>query len=95
MAYQIHCHIYHILKAKIKRPVFRKLSDMNQWISLHTCDRIFKEKEFMELLRKKKGKSLKKDYEGARFGKVVGCRSIDFWNVNSFTDILQGLCEKL
>ena len=29
------------------------------------------------------------------FGKVVGCRSTNFGNMNSFTDILKGFCEKL
>ena len=48
---KIHGHICHILKAKIKRPVFRKLSVMNLWISLHYGDTISKEKKIVEVLR--------------------------------------------
>ena len=42
---KIHDHICHIFKAKIKRLVSRKLSVMNLWISLHSGDRISKEKK--------------------------------------------------
>ena len=42
---KIHDHICHIFKAKIKRLVSRKLSVMNLWISLHSGDKIFKEKK--------------------------------------------------
>ena len=46
MPTKVHGHICHILKVKIKRPaVFRKLSVMNLWISLHSGDRISKEKK--------------------------------------------------
>ena len=44
---------------------------------------------------KKVGKVLEKALKELVFGKVVSCRSTNFRNVNSFTDILQGLCEKL
>ena len=43
-------HICHILKAKIKRPVFRKLIVINLRISLHSGDRISKEKK-LEVLK--------------------------------------------
>ena len=48
---KIHGHICHILKDKTKRPVFRKLSVINLWFSLHSIDRISKEKKIIEVLR--------------------------------------------
>ena len=45
---------------------------------------------------KKVGKILeRKTLKELVFGKVVGCRSTNFQNVNSFTDISKGFCEKL
>ena len=45
---------------------------------------------------KKVGKILeRKTLKELGFGKVVGCRSTNFRNANSFTDILKRFCEKL
>ena len=45
---------------------------------------------------KKVGKILeRKTLKELVFGKVVGCRSTNFQNMNSFPDIVKGFCEKL
>ena len=45
---------------------------------------------------KKVGKILeRKTLKELVFGKVVGCRSTNFQNMNSFPDIFKGFCEKL
>ena len=43
--------IYVKFEGKNKKPVFRNLRVMNLWVSLHSGDRISKEKQIIEVLR--------------------------------------------